>query len=104
MVSLWCFAFGFFECLLLIRSDCRQSVISIPMLRAVPAITREAVSSDEEFMSLNLILAISSTWAFVTLPTLSVLGLAAPLAIWAACLSKTAAGGLLVMNSNERSL
>ena len=43
----------------------------------------------------------SSIWARVTLPTLSLFGTPEPLAMPAAFFSSTAAGGLLVMKSND---
>src|SRR5438552_1515746 len=47
----------------------------MPMLRAVPAITRIAASSEVAFMSFILSLTISRTCFRVTLPTLSFLDL-----------------------------
>ena len=50
-----------------------------------------------------LILAISSTWAMVTEPTLFLLGSPEPFSSLAALSSSTGAGGVLVMNVKERS-
>ncbi len=73
------------------------------MLRAVPAMIRQAWSRSRAFRSLNLVSAILRTCSGVTVPTLVLCGSAEPEAIPAACFSRTAAGGLLVMNSNDRS-
>ena len=45
-----------------------------------------------------MILAISSAWARVSLPTLSVCGLLLPLSTFAAFLISTVAGGVFMMN------
>ena len=50
-----------------------------------------------------LVSAISRTWAFVTVPTFSLCGTGDPFSIFAACRRRTAAGGVLVINVNERS-
>ena len=47
--------------------------------------------------------AISRSWAWVILPTLSRCGSPEPFSRLIACLISTAAGGVLVMNVNERS-
>ena len=47
--------------------------------------------------------AIARSWAWVILPTLSWCGSPEPLSRLIACLISTAAGGVLVMNVNERS-
>src|SRR4051812_20108247 len=78
-------------------------LISTPILRAVPAMMRQACSMSLAFKSANLVSAIFLTWSGLTVPTLVLLGTAEPAAMPAACLSSTAAGGLLVMNSNDRS-
>src|SRR3954465_12734144 len=75
----------------------------MPMLRAVPAMTRKAASSLVAFMSLSLILTISSTCFLVTLPTLSLLGSLEPAVIPAAFFNSTDAGGDLVMKVNDLS-
>ena len=48
-------------------------------------------------------MAISRTWSLVSLPTLSLCGTDEPLARPAAFLISSAAGGVFVMNVNERS-
>src|ERR1700743_3044078 len=73
----------------------------MPMLRAVPAITRNAASSFTAFKSLAFILTISITCLRVTLPTLSLFGVLEPAVIPAAFLSRMEAGGDLVMNVND---
>jgi hypothetical protein len=47
--------------------------------------------------------AICRTWAEVIVPTFSTCGSPEPLSIPAASLIRTAAGGVFVMKSNERS-
>src|SRR5271157_1010027 len=74
------------------------------MLRAVPATERMAAARSKQFRSGILILAISSTWALVILPTLVLFGSAEPLARLTARLISTGTGGVLVMKVNERSL
>ncbi len=73
------------------------------MLRAVPSIMRIAASTSAAFRSCIFDSAISLTCAFVTVATLFVLGSPEPFSTPAAFLSKTAAGGVFVMKSNERS-
>src|SRR5580698_7653917 len=75
----------------------------MPMLRAVPEITRNAASSDAEFMSLTFIFTISMTCLRVTLPTFSLFGILEPAVMPAAFLSSMDAGGDLVMNVNDLS-
>src|SRR5215212_5486466 len=70
----------------------------MPMLRAVPAMILMPAASSLAFMSARLIFQISASCFLVTLPTLSWLGLAEPLAILAAFLRRTDAGGDLRMN------
>src|SRR5439155_8048619 len=77
---------------------------SIPIDLAVPRTLLVAASTEAAFRSGILCLAMSSTCFAVTLPTLSLFGVPDPLAIPAARLSKTEAGGVFVMNVNERSL
>src|SRR5262245_35249988 len=73
------------------------------MLRAVPATVFTAASSDSAFRSGIFSLAISSTCFLVTVPTLFLFGSADPLAMFAARLSSTGAGGVFVMNEYDRS-
>src|SRR5271157_2542318 len=77
---------------------------SIPIDRAVPRTLLMAASTDAAFRSGIFCLAISSTCFSVTLPTLSLFGAPDPLAMPAARFSNTDAGGVLVINVNERSL
>src|SRR5665213_1668235 len=76
---------------------------SIPMLRAVPEMTRNAASSEEEFMSLDFIFTMSKTCLRVTLPTLSLFGVLEPAVMPAAFFKRMDAGGDLVMNVNDLS-
>src|SRR5437867_5692211 len=76
---------------------------SMPMLRAVPSMVRIAESIESVFRSTSLLCAISRTCWRVTLPILSLWGTADALAIPAARLSSTAAGGVFTMNVNDRS-
>src|SRR5208337_2597368 len=80
-----------------------QSVTSIPMLRAVPETVLTAAARSAAVRSLSLVLAISSTCARVTLPTLFLLGIGEPFSIPAARSNSIDAGGLLVTKVNERS-
>src|SRR5262249_27370561 len=73
------------------------------MFLAVPSMVRIAESSEVVFRSGNLVRAISSICLRVTLPTRSRLGLAEPLSTPAAFLSKSAAGGVLVIKVKDRS-
>src|SRR5208282_1427863 len=77
---------------------------SIPIDRAVPRTLLMAASTDAAFRSGIFCFAMSSTCFSVTLPTLSLLGAPDPLAMPAARFSNIEAGGVLVMNVNERSL
>src|SRR5262249_31519325 len=89
------------------RSSCdleNYAVTSMPMLRAVPFTLLMAASSEAAFRSGIFCLAISATCFSVTLPTLSLFGVPDPLAMPAARFKSTAAGGVLVMNVNERSV
>src|SRR5437660_11794385 len=74
------------------------------MERAVPRTLFTAASTEAAFKSGIFCLAISSTCLAVTLPTLSLFGVPAPLAMPAARFSRIDAGGVLVMKVNERSL
>ena len=58
------------------------------MLRAVPAMTRNAASSEVEFISLDFILTMSRTCLRVTLPTFSLFGVLEPAVMPAAFFSK----------------
>src|SRR5690606_3671456 len=106
-----------FETVLLARFDLlRDPLLSLgqlghytpstfrPMLRAEPAMVRTAASSSAAVRSACLVLAISSSWARVTVPTFWVLGRAEPLVTPAAFFSSTAAGVLLVSKVKLRSL
>src|SRR5215213_5425090 len=73
------------------------------MLRAVPSTIFDAPSMSAAFKSGILVLAISSTCARLTVPTFSRFGSPLPLSRPAACLSRNAAGGVLVMKMKERS-
>src|SRR5215469_17519883 len=73
------------------------------MLRAVPETTRNAASSLVAFMSFILSLTISRTCLRVTFPTFSLFGSFDPAVIPAAFLSRTEAGGDLVMNVKDLS-
>src|SRR6202007_1006980 len=76
----------------------------MPMERAVPRTLLIAVSTEAAFRSGIFCLAISSTCFAVTLPTLSLFGVPDPLAMPAARFNRIEAGGVLVMEGNERSL
>src|SRR5262249_39923742 len=80
-----------------------QSITSRPIERAVPRTERIADSTDSQFRSGSFSLAISATCFAVTVPTLSLFGTPDPLAMFAARLSSTAAGGVFVMNEYDRS-
>ena len=75
----------------------------MPMLRAVPSIMRAAASTSLADRSAILIAAISRTWARVTRPIVSRFGVPEPFSMPAALRSRSAAGGVLRMNVNERS-
>ena len=64
---------------------------------------RDAASRSLAFRSGILRSAIWRTWAAVIRPTFSRFGSPEPFSIPAASLISTAAGGVLVMKSNERS-
>src|SRR5690625_4663368 len=76
----------------------------MPMLRALPAMVRTAASRSAAVRSGSLVLAISSSWARVTLPTLLVCGSRDPFLMFAALRSSTEAGGVLVMQLELLSL
>src|SRR5438309_2364902 len=68
-----------------------------PIERALPAIVRTAASRSAAVRSGILAFAISSAWARVMFPTLSVCGVLLPDSIPAAFLMRTVAGGVLMM-------
>src|SRR5437016_5392671 len=72
-------------------------ITSSPIERAVPATVLIAASSDSQLRSGIFVFAISSTCLAVTVPTFVLFGSAEPLAMLAARLSSTAAGGVFVM-------
>ncbi len=74
------------------------------MERAVPATIFIAASRSVAFKSGILISAIFWTWARVTLPTFWRLEVGDPFSMPASFLRSTAAGGVLVMKVNVRSL
>src|SRR5690606_10042269 len=82
--------------------DYRPSTV-MPMLRAEPAMVRTAASRSAAVKSFCLVLAISSAWALVILPTLSVCGLAEPLVRPAAFLIRIVAGGVFMMKVKDLS-
>src|SRR5690606_28365540 len=69
----------------------------MPMLRALPAMVRTAASRSAAVRSGVLVLAISSAWARVSVPTLSRLGLAEPFCTPLAFLIRMVAGGVFMM-------
>src|ERR1700674_5535563 len=73
------------------------------MLLAVPETVLTAAAKSDAVRSFNLVLAISSTCARVTLPTLFLFGIGDPFSIPAARSKRIGAGGLLGMNGHERS-
>ena len=73
------------------------------MLRAVPAMTRNAASSFIAFKSFVFIFTMSKTCLRVTLPTFSLFGSLEPAVMPAAFFNSTDAGGDLVMNVNDLS-
>jgi len=76
---------------------------STPMLLAVPAMIRAAISTSFALRSAIFFWAMSRTCAWVSTATLSRLGTPEPFSIPAACLISSAAGGCLRMNENVRS-
>src|SRR5579875_856977 len=75
----------------------------MPILCAVPSITFSAASMVVALRSGNFVWAISRICWRVMVPTLSRLGTADPLGTPAAFLRRSAAGGVLSTNVNERS-
>src|SRR5260370_927904 len=80
-----------------------QSVTPVPIQRGVPSTVFIAAATSLAVRSLSLVFAISSTCFRVTLPTLFLFGFGEPFSRPAAFLSRSEAGGLFVMNVNERS-
>src|SRR4029077_11965085 len=76
---------------------------STPIERAVPAITFIACSTSRAFRSCIFVSAIWRTCAWLSLPTFSRFGSPEPFSRFNASLISTAAGGVFVMNVNERS-
>src|SRR5215208_1680702 len=76
---------------------------STPMLRAVPAMISDAWSMSRAFRSCSFVSAIWRTCSRERRPILLRFGSADPLSSRSASLISTAAGGVLVMKSNERS-
>src|SRR5438105_2373938 len=81
-----------------------QSTTSSPMERAVPATIFIAASMSVAFRSGSLISAIFLSWARVTFPTFWRFEVGEPFSMPASFFRSTAAGGVLVMNVNVRSL
>src|SRR5206468_4614027 len=81
----------------------RHQPTSTPIERAVPAMIFAAWSRSLAFRSCIFVSAIWRTWSWVILATLFRFGSPEPLSIPAASLISTAAGGVFVMNVNERS-
>src|ERR1700751_4980685 len=75
----------------------------MPIERAVPAMIFSAASIVLALRSGLLVVAISRTWAAVSLPTLFVCGSLLPLSTPAAFLISSGAGGVFVMNEKDRS-
>jgi len=75
----------------------------MPIDLAVPSTVRIAASSSLAFRSGSLVVAISRIWSRLILPTLSVCGVADPLARPAAFLISSAAGGVFVTKVKVRS-
>ena len=80
--------------------------LMLPLLTAqtVPAMVRIMASVLWPVISLTFSSAILRSWAWVTLPTLFLFGSPEPCLTPAASARSTAAGGLLISKSNERSL
>src|SRR5919204_563468 len=77
--------------------------VSTPIERAVPATTFIASSTSRAFKSGIFVSAIWRTWSRVRRPTFSRFGSPEPFSSRSASLIRTAAGGVFVMKSNERS-
>ena len=76
----------------------------MPMLRAVPAMTRQAASSVLELRSAIFVFAISKTCLRVTFPTLLRFGSSLAVAMPAAFFNNALAGVYFVMNVKVLSL
>src|SRR3954447_3543134 len=79
-----------------------HSVVT-PIERAVPSTIFIAASTSLALRSGILVVAISRTWSLVSRPTFSLWGTPEPFWRPAAFLMSSAAGGVLVMNVNDRS-
>src|SRR4051794_31191598 len=77
--------------------------VSTPIERAVPAMISIACSTSRAFRSVIFASAIDCSWSRRKRPTLSRFGSPEPFSSRSASLIRTAAGGVLVMKSNERS-
>src|SRR3954471_560777 len=77
--------------------------VSTPIERAVPATTFIACSTSRAFGSGIFVSAIERIWSRVRRPIFSRFGSPEPFSIRRASLIRTAAGGVFVMKSNERS-
>jgi hypothetical protein len=75
----------------------------MPIDRAVPSIILAAASTSLADRSAILIAAMSRTWSRVTRPTDSYFAMPEPFSKQAAYRIRSAAGGVLRMNVNERS-
>src|SRR5919198_142923 len=76
---------------------------STPIERAVPSTIFMAWSMSRAFKSTNFVSAIWRTWSRVRRPTFSRFGSPEPFSRFSASLMSTAAGGVFVMNVNDRS-
>src|SRR5262249_23580370 len=90
------------QCAIALAVLCHYST-STPMDRAVPATTLIACSTSRAFRSSSFVSAIWRTCACVSRPTFVRFGSAEPFSRLSASLIRTAAGGVFVMNVNERS-
>src|SRR5207302_8924624 len=80
-----------------------QTSVSTPMERAVPAMTFIASSTSRAFRSGIFVSAIERSWERERRPTFARFGSPEPDSSPRVSLISTAAGGVLVMNVNERS-
>src|SRR6185437_13363831 len=80
-----------------------QAPTSTPIERALPAMMCIAASTSFAFRSGSLVSAISRSWARLIVPTLVRFGSPEPFWMLSASRINTAAGGVFVMNVNERS-
>src|SRR5207244_4738916 len=104
-VLLSCHAFLLWSAASLARlpRDSDYSVTVTPIDRAVPSMIFIAALTSLAFRSGIFCSAISRTFERLIVPTLVRLGSPDPLSSPAFCLMRTAAGGVFVMNLNERS-